>query len=103
MTWNKTREASRDLTEGSVFRLLLLFSLPIIATNILQTTYNLVDMAIVGRYLGNIGLSAVSIGSDIIHMLTLIANGLSAAAQIVISQHMGAKNHEAVGKVPVRS
>ncbi len=98
MALNKKREASTDLTEGSVFRLLLLFSLPIVATNTLQTTYNLVDMAIVGRYLGNVGLSAVSIGSDIIHMLTLVANGLSAAAQIIISQHMGARDNEAVGK-----
>lgn len=98
MALDKGREIRADLTEGTVFRQLLLFSLPIVATNTLQAAYNIVDMAVVGRYLGNISLSAVSVGSDIIHMLTLVSNGLSSAAQIIISQHIGAKKKDAVSK-----
>lgn len=91
-------KAEKDFTVGSVPKLLLMFSLPILVSNILETCYNLVDMAIVGKYVGSTGLSAVSVGSDILHVILLASNGFSNAAQIIISQLMGHKNKDAVNR-----
>ena len=55
----------RDLTKGSIIRGLLLFALPMIAGNLLQQTYNLVDAAIVGRCLGTDALAAVGASSSV--------------------------------------
>lgn len=91
-----SRSASVDLTEGPVARVLVTFSFPILISNLLQTGYNLADMAIVGKFVGSVGLSAVSIGGDIMHVILLASNGFSNAAQIIISHHMGAKDRAAV-------
>jgi len=90
------RTASVDLTEGSVAKVLVTFSFPILISNLLQVGYNLADMAIVGRFLGSVGLSAVSIGGDIMHVILLASNGFGNAAQIIISQYMGAKDRTSV-------
>ena len=60
----KTSEKSmiRDLTEGPVVPLLLSFALPLFLSNALQAVYNLVDLIVVGNYIGGPGMSAVSIG-----------------------------------------
>ena len=76
----------KDLTVGSVPRELLAFALPLVLSGILQAAYNMVDMIVVGRYLESAGLSAVSIGGDVLIVLTFIAMGFSNAAQIIISQ-----------------
>ncbi len=80
----------RDLTEGSVTKLLFLFAMPLFAANALQAAYNLVDMVVVGRMIGGAGMSAVSIGGDILHLLTFLAMGFSAAGQVLIAQYVGA-------------
>ena len=55
----------KDLTTGSVWKELLRFSFPFMLSNALQTIYNLVDMVIVGQFVGSAGLSAVSIGGQL--------------------------------------
>ncbi len=86
----------RDLTQGSVGKGLLTFSLPFMLSNAFQTVYNLVDMVIVGQYVGSSGLTAVSIGGQITWLLCCLAIGYSSGAQIFISQLVGAKDHEGV-------
>ena len=54
-----------DFTRGSVMKQLIIFSLPLFLSNLLQIVYNMVDMVIVGRSLGKVGLSAVSVGGAI--------------------------------------
>ncbi|MBQ3829522.1 MAG: hypothetical protein II813_01210, partial [Spirochaetales bacterium] len=56
----------RDLTNGSVARQLLVFALPLFVSNALQAVYNMVDMIIVGQFIGGAGMSAVSIGGDLL-------------------------------------
>ena len=58
----------KDLTRGSVPRLLLSFAMPLLISNSLQAVYNLVDMIVVGQYIGGAGMSAVSIGGDLLHL-----------------------------------
>ena len=87
-----------DLTNGSVTKLLLKFAFPLFVSNTLQAVYNIVDMIIVGQYIGGNGMSAVSIGGDILHLLTFVAMGFSSAGQVLISQDVGAKRMGAVQK-----
>lgn len=87
-----------DLTNGSVTKLLLRFAFPLFVSNALQAVYNIVDMIVVGQYIGGAGMSAVSIGGDVLHLLTFVAIGFSSAGQVLISQDVGAKRMEAVQK-----
>ena len=81
-----------DLTQGSVPKQLIRFSLPFVAANFLQFLYNIVDMIIVGQFVGSAGLSAVSIGADFMHFLTFIAVGFAQAGQVIIAQNIGKGN-----------
>lgn len=87
-----------DLTVGSVGRQLLKFSFPFMLSNALQTVYNLVDMVIVGQFVGPAGLSAVSIGGQLVWLLCCIAIGYSSGGQIFISQLVGAGSHQELKK-----
>lgn len=88
----------RDMTKGPVVRQLVRFTLPLFVSNALQAVYNLVDMVIVGNHIGKAGMSAVSIGGDILHLLTFVAMGFSSAGQVIIAQAVGSKNMDAVRK-----
>ncbi len=88
----------KDLTKGSVAKTLLLFALPLFLSNALQAIYNIVDMIVVGQFIGRAGMSAVSTGGDILHLLTFVAMGFSSAGQVLIAQDVGAKNFDRVRK-----
>ena len=87
-----------DLTGGSVAKLLLKFAFPLFVSNALQAIYNIVDMIVVGQYIGGAGMSAVSIGGDILHLLTFVAMGFSSAGQVLIAQDVGARDNDGVKK-----
>ncbi len=87
-----------DLTKGNVSKLLIKFAMPLFLSNALQAIYNIVDMIVVGQYIGGAGMSAVSIGGDILHLLTFVAMGFSSAGQVIIAQDVGAGNFEKVKK-----
>lgn len=91
-TQNKSQNKTmaRDLTTGSVAKLLLAFAMPLFFANALQAVYNLVDMMVVGQLIGGAGMSAVSIGGDVLHLLTFLAMGFSGAGQVLIAQSVGA-------------
>lgn len=86
----------RDLTQGSVPRLLLIFAFPLLCSNLLQTVYNMVDMIVIGQFVGREGLSAVSIGGDVLHFLTFLVMGFSNAGQVILSQYIGAGNRDRI-------
>ena len=88
----------RDLTQGNVVKQLLLFAAPLFVSNALQAIYNIVDMIVVGQVIGGAGMSAVSIGGNVLHILTFLAMGFSSAGQIIIAQLVGAGNREGVRK-----
>ena len=79
-----------DYTEGSIPKQLARFMLPFMASNALQLVYSLVDMVIVGRFVGSAGLSAVSQGSAIVLFFSLFCLGFSNSGQIMIAQFVGA-------------
>ena len=86
----KNKSMVTDLTSGNMTKLLLKFAFPLFVSNTLQAVYNLVDMVVVGQVIGGTGMSAVSIGGDILHLLTFIAMGFSGAGQVLVAQDVGA-------------
>lgn len=82
----------RDLTSGPVMTSLLAFAIPIVLTNLVQQLYSLVDVMVVGQYVGNIGTVGVNTGGEIVDLLTPVAMGFSTAGQIYIAQLAGAKD-----------
>ncbi len=88
-----------DLTKGPVFKTLLLFSIPFVFSTLLQSVYSMVDMMIVGQYVGSSALSAVSVSSQIVQLMTSICIGIATAGQIYIAQMLGAKRTEEIKKI----
>ena len=89
----------RDLTVGSVPGTLLRFALPLFLSGLLQMVYNMVDMVVVGQFVGTHGLSAVAIGGEVLQLITFIAMGFSNAGQILISRYVGEERHDRVGQM----
>ncbi len=93
----KTKNYVTDFTKAPIAPALLRFSLPLFLASLLQVVYNMVDMIVVGHALGKEGLSAVSVGGDVANLLTFIAMGFAGAAQVLISQHVGAGRKRVLG------
>ena len=89
-----TRTKTRNMTEGSIIKQILLFSVPLMFGNIFQMLYNTVDSIVVGNYVGKEALAAVGSTSMIVNMLVFFFNGFSIGAGVVISRFFGAKNEE---------
>lgn len=89
---------AKDLTNGSVPKLLLLFAAPLFVSNALQAIYNVVDMIVVGQVIGGNGMSAVAIGGNVLSILNFIVMGFAGAGQIIIARSIGQKDQEAVRK-----
>ncbi len=87
-----------NLTEGPLTRQLLSFSLPLMLGNLLHTLYNLVDMAVVGQFVGSEGLSAVAISGQLTVLFYALGIGLGTGGQILVAQQVGAGDHEGVRK-----
>lgn len=87
-----------NMTEGSVFRHLWRFALPLLLANCLSTLYTTVDTLVVGRFVGTAGLSAVSTCGELITFYTMIAMGLTSGGQIIIAQFVGKNDKEAISK-----
>ncbi len=93
------KEIIRDLTTGSVPKTLLRFAMPLFLSGLLQMVYNMVDMIVVGQMVGTEGLSAVSIGGEMMMLITFIAMGFSNAGQILISRFVGEKRYDHIGEM----
>jgi putative MATE family efflux protein len=84
------------MTEGSVFKSILLFSVPLILGNLLQQMYNAVDSIIVGNYVGQGALAAVGSSTSLIYLLIAFSQGAAVGAGVVVSQHLGARDKQGV-------
>lgn len=88
----------KDFTSGNITKQLIIFSLPLFLSNLLQVVYNMVDMLIVGFALGNPGISAVSVGGDVAAFLTFVAIGFSNAGQVIIARYVGEGRRDKIGR-----
>ena len=82
----------RDLTSGSVMKNLLFFSLPYLLSFFLQTLYGMADLLIIGQFGSVADTTAVSVGSQVMHMLTVMIVGLAMGATVNIGQAVGGKD-----------
>ena len=88
----------RELTQGSVFRNLLRFSLPYLLSCFLQTFYGLADLYMVGQFNGASAITAVSVGSQLMHMLTVVIVGLAMGSTVFLSRTVGAGDTKTAAK-----
>ena len=84
------------MTQGSEMRHIIMFSLPLLAGNLLQQTYNIVDTMVVGRYLGDDALAAVGATGSITYLFYTLCIGLSVGAGIIVAQYFGAGKQKAL-------
>lgn len=89
---------AKRMTEGSIFKCLLYFALPLMVGNFFQQLYNTVDSIIVGNFVGKEALAAIGSVDSIINTYIGFFVGLSAGAGVVISQYYGASDDENVHK-----
>ena len=82
----------KNLTNGSVLKNIAYFSLPYLLSYFLQTLYGLADLFIIGQFEGVASTTAVSIGSQVMHMLTVMIVGLAMGSTVCIGQAVGAGN-----------
>ena len=88
------KKKTRLMTEGSIWKSILLFSVPLILGNLLQQLYNTADSIIVGNFVGSISLRAVGFSGSYIFLLIGFSQGIAVGAGVVVAQYLGAKDRE---------
>ena len=94
----KKGKVGMNLTEGSILRCLVIFAIPIVLTNLVQQLYSMVDLAVIGQYVGTLGTIGVNTRGEIADLVAPIAMGFSTAGQIYISQLYGAREEGKIKK-----
>ena len=88
-----------NLTEGNILKTLLLFAVPFLAANILQSLYGAVDLFVVGKYCTAESVAAVSTGTQVTQIITSLITGLTLGSTILIGQYTGSREFEMVKKI----
>ena len=86
--------AIQDFTQGRLFKPMLLFSIPFMLSNAFQVLYNIVDMLIVGKFVGSAGISAVMTGGFLVMFLAMVGMGMATGGQVLVSQLIGKGERE---------
>ena len=87
-----------DLTRGKTGKTLLFFAFPFMISYLLQTLYGLADLFVIGQFNGAESITAVSVGSQVMHMLTVMLVGLSVGSTVMIGRSVGAGNKKDVSE-----
>ena len=88
-----------DMCNGPLWSKILLFSIPLMLSGILQLLFNAADIVVVGRYVGNEALAAVGSTSCLINLLTNVFIGLSVGSNVLIARNFGAKKEKEVSEI----
>ena len=86
--------APTDMTKGTPWKSIAMFTFPMLIGNIAQQLYSTVDSIVVGKYVGDNALAAVGSSLPILNMLLVLFIGISVGASIMVAQYFGAKNRE---------
>ena len=87
-----------DMTKGSAWKLIVQFAVPVFLSQVFQQLYNTADALIVGRFLGDEALAAVSASGPLIFLLISFFTGLSMGAGVTISRYFGAGDYDRVSR-----
>ena len=88
------KTTARDMTQGSIVKQLVLFSLPLMLGNVFQMLYNTVDSVVVGNFVGTQALAAVGSTTMIVNIMVFFFNGFSTGASVVIARRFGARDSQ---------
>ncbi|MFI3227755.1 MAG: MATE family efflux transporter [Clostridia bacterium] len=91
-------KTSNDLTTGNVRKTLIKYAIPMVLTSIMQSMYSIIDMIIVGRFIGGTAVSGINNGSLTMNLLVQIAIGFTVGGNILIGQYFGSKDTEQAKK-----
>lgn len=86
------------MTKGPLFKKIIIFTIPIILSNVLQLLFNAADIVVVGQYCGSLAVAAVGSNSSIVGLLVNVMLGLSVGTGIITAQGIGAKDFKTVEK-----
>lgn len=95
----KAYKHEMDMTEGPLFKKILIFSLPLVITGILQCLYNAADLIVVGHFNGHIALAAVGSTAALTNLIVGVFMGLSVGAGVCAAQYIGSREYDKVRKV----
>ena len=87
-----------DMVKGPLVKNVFLFSLPLMATNLLQMMFNAADTIVVGKFSGQVALAAVGATGSLIYLLVSLFNGLSIGANVVIAKAIGSQDQTKITK-----
>ena len=90
--------SKQSLTEGPIWKAILLFALPVFLGQVFQQLYNAFDAWCVGYFLGDNAMAAVSSSGNLIFLMVSFFNGMAMGAGVVIARHFGARNYDAVNR-----
>lgn len=88
-----------NMLKGPLFKSILLYTVPIILTNILQLLFNAADLIVVGRFCGSVSVAAVGATTSLTHLLVNFFIGLSVGAGITAAMAIGSNDREAVHRI----
>ncbi len=97
-TVTKALFSARDMTQGTPWKRIVEFTIPMLIGNVAQQFYNTADSIIVGRYIGDNALAAVGSASPILNLLLVLFVGVAVGAGIMVSQYFGARDREQLSR-----
>lgn len=90
---------SLNMCEGPLLKKIIVYTVPIILTGILQLLFNAADLVVAGQYCGNISVAAVGATGALINLIVNLFIGLSVGAGVSVAQFLGAKHDDAVRRI----
>lgn len=94
----KMKQNMQDLTEGPLGKKILIFSVPLMLSNLLQVLFNMADIAVIGQFAGSLSLGAVGSTATLVTMFTGFLIGLSGGINVLTALYYGAKDRESLSK-----
>ena len=94
------KQNMQDLTEGPLGKKILIFSVPLMLSNLLQVLFNMADIAVIGQFAGSLSLGAVGSTATLVTMFTGFLIGLSGGINVLTALYYGAKDRENRRRMP---
>lgn len=83
-----------DLTEGVIWRRLMVYALPVVFSSLLQSAYSITDLVVAGWFIGKAGISAINNASQVMVLLTQVIMGITTGGNILMGQYFGSRDRE---------
>jgi len=90
----KLKQIEQNLTEGSIYKSLINFSIPFIIANLIQALYGTADLLVVGLFTDTAGLSSVAVGAQVMQIVNGLITGLTMGGTILVGQYYGARKNK---------